>query len=452
MPAPARSWGGLPQARHQELELHGRFEAPQWPAGKTLLPHGLGRSYGDSCLNDGGALLRTTGLDRYIAFDAETGVLECEAGASFAEILQLIVPRGWFLPVTPGTQFVTVGGAIANDVHGKNHHRAGSFGAHVESFELLRSDGRLLRCSPVENTELFAATIGGLGLTGLVLTARFRLLKIPSPLIRGEVIKFGGLAEFFELSAESNDTHEYTVSWVDCMTTGRSLGRGLFSRGNHCAVEDAGTHVMMSELENWPEARWRARRRPGVPFTPPISMVNRLSVAAFNPLYYARQRAQRREVVWSYEPFFYPLDGISNWNRMYGPRGFYQYQCALPLADASSALAEMMKRISTSGEASFLAVLKMFGDEPSPGMLSFPRPGATLAVDFPNRGERTLRLLDSLDEVTRAAGGAVYPAKDARMSAADFQRAYPRAREFSRHIDPAFSSSFWRRVSEGLQA
>lgn len=429
MAAPYQSWGGYPQAAQQEVQsLHSRQQRMQFAPGRHYLARGLGRSYGDSCLNDGGVLLATRGLDHYIRFDAEQGVLECEAGVSLAEILSLVLPQGWFLPVTPGTQYVTVGGAIANDVHGKNHHAAGSFGHHLLGFELLRSDGQVLDCSPQQHADWFAATVGGLGLTGLIRRARLQLRRVPGPWIVGEDLRFGSLAEFFQLSAESNARCEYTVAWIDCLSR---QGRGRFSRGNHAPLE-------------LPPPR--PRRAPAMPFTPPLSLVNGLSLRAFNALYWRWPPGAAPARQWHYEPFFYPLDAIAHWNRMYGPRGFLQYQCVLPPAAAQAGVAEMLRLIAASGQGSFLAVLKQLGERPAPGLLSFARAGTTLALDFPFHGAGTLALLEQLDAVTRAAGGAVYPAKDARMSGAAFRQYFPRWSEMQAFLDPAFSSSFWRRV------
>jgi FAD/FMN-containing dehydrogenase len=396
-----------------------------------MLPYGNGRSYGDVCQNDGGHLLAARGLNRFIAFDPATGILDCEAGVLLSEIIDRVLPQGWFPPVTPGTRFVTVGGAIANDVHGKNHHRAGSFGNHVLEFDLLRSDGNLLRCSHDAHREWFVATIGGLGLTGLITRVRMQLRRVPGPWIRGESLRFRSLGEFFMLSAASDHDYEYTVAWIDCAATGRALGRGVFMRGNHA----------------YAVRRLPAERSLRVPLTPPLSLINGFSLRVFNRLYFHRPAAHVVDAIWHYRPFFYPLDSILEWNRIYGPRGFFQYQCVVPTQAAEDALSEMLRRIAGSGMGSFLAVLKMFGDAPSAGMLSFPRPGVTLALDFANRGSRTLALLDSLDAITRRAGGAVYPAKDARMSAASFQQYYPAWKEFARYVDPRFSSSFWRRVT-----
>jgi FAD/FMN-containing dehydrogenase len=429
-----RSWGRYPVTTEKVVALADRH-APLPKSDLPVLPLGNARSYGDSCLNDGGVLLAARGLDHFIAFDPASGVLTCEAGVLFSEILDLAVPQGWFLPVTPGTRFVTVGGAIANDVHGKNHHRAGTFGHHVLAFELLRTDGTRLRCTPTENADWFAATVSGLGLTGVVTWATIQLRRIAGPWMSTENHRFGNLSEFFELSRASDRDYEYTVSWIDCVASGKALGRGLFSRANHAPAS--------------PDSRPAAGSRTlGVPFTPPISLINPLSLRAFNQLYYHRQRKSVVHATTHYQPFFYPLDSIANWNRIYGPRGFLQYQCVVPPEAAEASMAELVSNISAGGAGSFLAVLKQFGDKPSLGMLSFPRPGATLALDFPNNGAPTLALLDRLDAIVDAVGGAVYPAKDARMSGEHFRRYFPQWEAFSRYVDPGISSSFWRRVTE----
>ena len=435
-----RSWGRWPQHAHRLAALRWRTDTLHLDGHSHYLPWGQGRSYGDVCQNDGGTLLQTRGLDRFIAFDPDTGVLACEAGVLLREIVALALPRGWFLPVTPGTAEVTVGGAIANDVHGKNHHREGSFGRHVLDFELLRSDGQRLHCSPASHPDWFGASIGGLGLTGLILQARLQLRRVQGPFLRGKSLRFGGLSEFFALSRESNRTHEYMVAWVDGAARGKSLGRGLFMRANH-ADEAVGDDRKRGIAPSLP---------PGlrVPFTPPLSLVGKWSVAAFNSLYFHRPSAAREQARWHYRPFFYPLDAIGHWNRLYGPGGLLQYQCVIPLCTAEDALREMLARLSYRGATSALSVLKVFGELPSPGWLSFPRPGATLAIDLPHHGQRTLALLDDLDRITLAAEGAVYPAKDARMSGTAFRRFFPRWESFAAMIDPRFSSSFWRRVTD----
>ena len=401
---------------------------------KSVLPFGNGRSYGDVCLNDGGILLDCRSLDRFLNFDAGAGVLRCEAGVLLSEILQLTIPKGWFLPVTPGTQWVTVGGAIANDVHGKNHHRSGTFGCHVRCFELLRSDGIRLLCSPGVNADFYRTTIGGLGLTGVVTWAEIQLKPISNSYIDQEIIRFQNLGEFFALSIESDPTHEYTVAWIDCLATGEHLGRGLFIRGNHA-----------DRVEGKPPRR--ATRRMTFPVDPPVTLINSLTLKLFNTIYYHKQWSERTVGPVHFEPFFYPLDAVAAWNRVYGSKGFLQYQCAVPTERADDAVREILDRIARAGIGSPLAVLKLFGDKPSPGLLSFPLPGATLALDFPHNGDETLRLLDALDEVTREAGGRVNPSKDARMHPEDFQRNYPHWETMKEFLDPRISSSFWRRVT-----
>ncbi len=435
--AQPQSWGRYPRVKAaQVIPVYWRDELPDLSAlAAPLLPYGYGRSYGDSCLNAGGTTLVMSYLRRLISFDADEGLLRCEAGVSLAEVLAVVVPRGWFVPVSPGTKFVTVGGAIANDVHGKNHHKAGTFGCHVTQFELLRSNGERFICSPEQNSELFRATIGGLGLTGLILWAEFRLKRIVNPYIDMESIRFESLDEFFELSEASDQEYEYSMSWVDILIGGKGLCRGKFMRGNSNRSR---------RLANKP---LKKGRKLAVPIDIPSFVLNTYTIKAFNEAYYNIQRSKQIQKVVSYEPFFYPLDSIHDWNRLYGRRGFLQYQFVVPFATAHDAMREVLERIRRAGEGSFLTVLKTFGHVQSPGMLSFPRPGLTLALDFAYHGRKTLSLLESLDRVVLQSGGVLYPAKDARMSAATFQTCYPQWREFTQYIDPKFSSSFWRRVT-----
>lgn len=428
------SWGRFPRASQSIQPFRWPWQGIIRPPGRTLLPYGLGRSYGDSCLNDGGELLSTRELNRFISFDQESGVIRCEAGVSLDALHQATVPRGWFVPVTPGTRFVTLGGAVANDVHGKNHHRAGTLGRHVRSFGLLRSDGQRLVCSPQENQEVFAATIGGLGLTGLIVWVEIQLIRIANPYIDMHSTKFSNLEEFFVLSKESDSDSEYTVAWLDCVASGADFGRGIFMKGNFCGPDAA-----------LPTKRRSLRLR--MPFDAPALALNNLTVRAFNYLYFNKQRQKSVSQVVHYEPFFYPLDAVEQWNRIYGRRGFLQFQCVVPSSNGQAGIRAILETIVASGRASFLAVLKEFGALQSPGMLSFPRPGVTLCLDFPNQGQATMALFKRLDEQTRELGGAMYPAKDATMSGESFRSYFPRWQEFSKHIDPAFSSSFWRRVT-----
>lgn len=430
----AESWGRYPKAEQDLHALRWRNDPIPFERFSSVLPYGQGRSYGDSCLNDGGTLLLTSGLDRLIAFDAVNGLLRCEAGTTLEEILSVIVPRGWFLPVSPGTQYVSVGGAVANDIHGKNHHREGTFGRHVRAFELLRSSGERLVCTPDRNVELFRATIGGLGLTGLMTWIEFALKKIPGPHIDLETLPLSGLEEFFRISEDSDADHEYTVAWFDGLVPLEKF-RGLYYRGNHSAPPD---RVKLPSFG----------LKPSVPFNVPSFVLNAWTLRAFNRFYHDWNAHKPARHSVPYRPFFYPLDSVGHWNRVYGKRGFFQYQCVVPKGEPGNRpIAAILEEVAKSGQGSFLSVLKIFGGLPSPGLLSFPRPGVTLAMDFANRGRKTFDLLDRLDAAVVSAGGSVYPAKDARMSAAAFQAFFPQWREFSKFVDPKFSSGFWRRVT-----
>lgn len=420
------AWGRLPAPPPAAEWLLADRHAPLPDTPLPLLAQGNGRSYGDVALNDGGAILHTRRLDRYIAFDAANGILRAEAGVLLADVIAHVLPQGWFPPVTPGTRYVTLGGALANDVHGKNHHAAGTFGDHVRCFELLRSDGQRLRCAPDENRGLFAATIGGLGLTGLVTWVELQLRPLASAWIDASHRRFHGLEEFFALNREAEAAREHVVAWIDCLA---SRPRGILIAGDHA---DAGGPP--------PEPSGGL----AVPFTPPVSAINGVSLRAFNTAYFHRPLPPRQRL--ALHPFFYPLDGLRDWNRLYGPRGFYQYQCVIPVG-TEQAMGELLATIRDSGQGSFLAVIKTFGDRPPPGMLSFPRAGTNLALDFPNRGAATHALFARLDAIVAAAGGRLYPAKDARMPGTLFRSGYPRLTEFMSYVDPRFSSSFWRRVN-----
>ncbi len=428
------SWGRYPTLNSDLIPLYWTTDFPPKELPPTkILPVGAGRSYGDVCLLDHGTLFATRGLDKLLHFDPETGLLRCEAGVTLAEILEFAVPRGFFLPVTPGTKYVTVGGAIANDIHGKNHHVAGTFGRHVPRFELVRSDGSRFVCSASQNADWFASTVGGLGLTGFISWAEIRLRPIVSRRIEYQAIKFTGIDEFVALSQASTQV-EYTVAWIDCVARGKDFARGIYMQGDHSSVPETAAAT---------KAPWIS-----VPIDFPEIALNRPSVGVFNTLYYNKQLGKRKTAVVDYEPFFYPLDSILHWNRIYGRRGLLQFQCVIPWEDGSQeGIVRILKAISASGLASFLAVIKVFGDVASPGMLSFPKPGITLALDFPIRKELTFDLLYRLARITLEHGGRLYPAKDARMTAAQFQASYPPWQDFSSYIDPHFDSAFWQRVT-----
>jgi L-gulonolactone oxidase len=348
----------------------------------------------------------------------------------------VLAPTGWFLPTTPGTRFVTLGGAVANDVHGKNHHAMGTFGASVRAIGLRRTTGETMTLiSPVlgGNDPMFVATLGGLGLTGVMEWVEFQAVKIPSTFLDAEDTSFSNVDGYFDLMAAKKDAFEHTMAWIDCLAGGDALGRGVLS----CA--------------NWaPKGGYTAHREDPklkMPMDAPGFALNSLSVKAFNSLYGALKQANGKKYKPHYEPFLYPLDAIAHWNRGYGAKGFYQYQSVVPPAAARDAVKEMLKQIAKSGQGSFLAVLKDFGPQESLGMLSFPAPGTTLALDFPNKGKRTLKLMAELDAVVKEAGGRLYPAKDGRIPAEMFQAGFPKLQDFRAYVDPGLSSAFWRRVS-----
>jgi FAD/FMN-containing dehydrogenase len=430
------SWGRYPTAK-QDVEIV-RWRHQPLPTQKPMLAYGQGKSYGDACLNDQGILLDTSSLNHFISFDADKGMLTCESGVTLAEILQLISPHGWFLPVTPGLKFITVGGAIANDVHGKNHLTAGSFGHYLKEFELARSDGSRLLCSPIQNTELFNTTIGGIGLTGLITWAKFSLKKISSVYLTSEQIVTKNLDEVIDLFAQSKDTYEYTIASIDSSAQAKKIGCGYFLRGNH----QEASPVNLLDVFHKPKVT--------IPAPLPVSLLNSLTITAFNRFYYHRQTTKEKKMRLHYDTFFYPQDIVGNWNYFYGPPGFIQYQCQVPTQNAKQTLSEIFTTFQKAGFASPLTTLKMLGSKPSLGHLSFPQAGFTLALDFPNTGEKLLRTLNTLDTIVQKVGGRTYLAKDARMSPSMFKASYPTWQKIVPHIDPAFSSNLWRRITSKI--
>lgn len=431
------SWGKYPHFPQRPHVTHWRKDLPSDLVnlseryGSTI-PFGKGRSYGDSCLAVSNHVLHMLSLDRFISFDKESGVIIAESGVTLEQMLSLIIPYGWFLPVTPGTKYVTLGGAVANDVHGKNHHVRGTFGKHVNRFGLVRSDGQIITCSLQENAELFSATIGGLGLTGIVDWVELQLLPIKSSNIDTSTIRFGSLNEFFNLSNELDKIHEYAVAWVDCLAKGKSMGRGVYMVGNHSEMGELKVNV---------------KQKLTVPFTLPISAINKLTLPLLNSGYYHLHKANREYSVVNYDPFFYPLDGLNHWNRAYGKSGFQQYQCVIPENNAEDAMKELLAAIASTGGGSFLAVMKRCGDIVSPGLLSFPMQGLSLALDFPQSTKLNSKLFPKFDSIVRAASGRLYSAKDAHMSGADFRDFYPDWEAVEKLRDPALCSRFWQRVT-----
>ena len=432
------SWGRVIKARHQLVNIRHKLEISEafdivHAAETTALPFGLGRSYGDSNLNDGSALLDMRGLDKFIEFDRERGILRAESGVSLEEILNVVVPHGFFLHTTPGTRFVTLGGAVANDVHGKNHHSAGSFCENVLAIGLERSDRGCITNTPENNAELFAATVGGLGMTGIITWVELKLARIPSTQLKQTTISFSNIDEFFSLIETESESYEHTVAWVDCTAKGADLGRGVFTGSNWA---NHGGYQVHKE------------GGPRIPMDAPGFMLNPVTLKVFNSAYHWRQVTKPTHSTTHYSGAFYPLDSIKEWNRIYGSKGFYQYQSVIPNDVAKDATREMLSIISSSGDGSMLAVLKTFGSKAGRGILSFPHPGATLALDFRNRGQKTLNLLARLDAVVSAAKGRLYPAKDGRLPASMFKQGYPEWEKIEALRDPLISSTFWRRVTQ----
>ncbi|MEV4428315.1 FAD-binding oxidoreductase [Streptomyces sp. R-07] len=411
---------------------------------RGAVARGLGRAYGDAAQNAGGTVLDMTGLDRILAFDTTAGLVVCEAGVSLHRLMEALLPLGWFVPVTPGTRYVTVGGAIGADIHGKNHHVSGSFGRHVTALELLTADGEIRTVLP--GTPLFDATTGGMGLTGVILSATLRLLPVETSLMRVDTERVPGLDELMARLTATDHRYRYSVAWIDLLARGAATGRAVLTRGDHAPYDAL-------------PRRHRARRaplgfRPGrLPAPPPYvpgGLLGRTSVGLFNELWYRKAPRASRAGLQPLTSFFHPLDGVPHWNRIYGPGGFVQYQFVVPYGQEET-LRRIVRRIADRGCPSFLAVLKRFGAG-DPGWLSFPLPGWTLALDLPTGLPGLGRFLDALDEEVVGAGGRVYLAKDSRVRPETLAAMYPRLDEFRAlraALDPrsVFTSDLARRLS-----
>jgi len=400
---------------------------------RGAIVRGLGRSYGDQAMNAGGLVVSSTEVSGLLELDHRAGTARVLAGTSLSTLLREIVPRGWFVQVTPGTRNVTVGGAIANDVHGKGHHATGTFGAHVRSMVLALPDGTLRTLTPGETPREFWATCGGMGLTGTVVEATIGLRRIETSLLKVDSDRVPDLDTLLEQLLEGGRRYRYSVAWIDCLARGRSLGRAVLDQGDFATVDDL-------------PARDRRRRDPlayrlppTVPAPPvaPNALINRASIAAFNELWYRKAPRRRRGHLQSIDRFWYPLDMVGGWNRMYGRRGFLQWQCLVPFG-AEDALRHIVEAIAEHPAPSFLSVLKYFG-EANPGPLSFPGPGWTLAVDVPTDVGGLAALLKRLDEQVLHVGGRLYLAKDSRMRPDHLPLMYPRLdewREVRDSLDP----------------
>lgn len=432
------SWGRIDRRPRAALTPDAFEDVRLSAAPGAFLPFGNGRSYGDSCHNDAGRLIDNRAMARILSFDPGTGEITCEAGVTLRQILHRAVPHRFFLPVTPGTSAVTIAGAVANDVHGKNHHARGTFGHHVLGFTLLRSTGEAIACSPTENAELFAATIGGMGLTGLIQTVTLRLMKVPSAHIQQHAVRFERLEDYFAMVSRMDAEHEYSVAWIDQLATGKAEGRGLLLAGDHADSS--------CEFDDLPRAR-----KLSVPFSPPFNLLNGLTLRAFNELYFRKEKPGETVKTVEWAGYFYPLDRIGHWNRLYGPKGLFQHQSVFPEDGAEETTRLLMRTARAHGHASFLTVLKKFGDRPQAGLLSFSRPGFTLTLDFANQGPRTLALLDALDAIVTGVGGAINPYKDQRMSPSTFAASFPNWEQLERLRDPAIVSNFWKRTALSVQ-
>ncbi len=426
-------WGRYPTASGLVMrpeKLSAVREAVTSERWTSVLARGLGRSYGDPAFNPEGCTLFTERLDRLISFDPQSGWLRAEGGLSFRSILDLFLPRGWFLPVTPGTRHVTLAGALACDVHGKNHHRDGSLGRHAGRLRMLLASGEEVECSAKERPELFHATIGGMGLTGLILEAELRLVPIQTAMIRQQVMPAGDLDSLMALLEEHDTRVPYSVAWLDTVAQGRSLGRGVLLLGQHAQVSDLPVAHARNPL------RRGAGLRACVPVEAPGGLLNPTTIRAFNSTYFNLQKRKAGESLIALEPYFYPLDLVDDWNRMYGRSGFVQYQFVVPASTARSTLVGVLEACARKGLASFLSVLKRFG--PGAGNLSFPFEGYTLTLDFPVV-PGLFEFLDELDRMVLEAGGRLYLAKDARMNPATFRAMYPEFPawlEVKRQVDP----------------
>lgn len=429
------NWNNYPVVEAREISFDYEKEIASKLA-QPSIPHGNGRCYGDASLSS--EVVNTLRYDKVLAFDELNGIITCQSGLLLSDLLQIIVPRGWFLPVTPGTKFITVGGAVASDVHGKNHHVDGSFSRHVVCMSVLTGTGETFVCTPDQYPDLFRATCGGMGLTGIILDVKFRLKRVSTAFIRQRQIKARNLEEIMTLF-DQNTESTYSVAWIDCLKKGKDFGRSILMLGEHAATDDVKSRQTLMPKE---KALFT------VPFYFPSFVLTGFSVKVFNALFYAKNYKRTMDSVVHYDGFYYPLDSILNWNKIYGKKGFVQYQFVLPLDASKSGLTDILRRISERGTGSFLAVLKLFGEQND--LISFPMRGYTLALDFPIQ-PGLFEFLDELDNIVAGYGGRIYLSKDARMKKEIFWKTYPYAAEFKQILekyDP--DNRFVSRLSERL--
>jgi decaprenylphospho-beta-D-ribofuranose 2-oxidase len=414
MKKPITNWNNYPVVEAKEISFDFQKDLAVKLA-ESSIAHGNGRCYGDASLSSN--VVNTLRYDKILGFDEKAGIITCQSGLLLSDLLQIIVPRGWFLPVTPGTKFITVGGAVASDVHGKNHHVDGSFSRHIVWMTVLTGTGEALICSRETNADLFWATCGGMGLTGIILEVKFRLKRIVTSYIRQKQIKAANLNSVMELFAQHPES-TYSVAWIDCLKSGKNFGRSILMLGEHAGTDE-------TKAENKLSIKEKALFT--VPFNFPSFALNGFSVKIFNALFYAKNYKREMDSVVHYDGFFYPLDSILSWNKIYGKKGFVQYQFVLPLESSKEGLINILTRINKLGMGSFLAVLKLFGDQDD--LISFPMKGYTLALDFSIR-PGLFEFLNELDQVVADYGGRIYLSKDARMKKEIFWKTYPHAMEF----------------------
>lgn len=412
------NWGNYPAMESEEQLFSFDNELQQLVNDETpFIPRGNGRCYGDASL--GHRTINTTKYDKILSFDTVNGIFECQSGITLDQVLEVSIPKGWFLPVTPGTKYITIGGAIGSDVHGKNHHVDGNFSHHVIEMDILLANGETITCSPTLHTDLFEATAGGMGLTGIITRVKFSMKKIETSFIRQKQLKAENLEEIIRLFDEYKDW-TYSVAWIDCLKQGRNFGRSILMVGEHATLNE------LSEKQKAAPLALPKKKQITFPFNLPSWVLNTFTVKAFNFLYYGKNFKKEISNVVGYEPFFYPLDAILHWNRGYGKKGFIQYQFVVPM-DAKQGLIEILNKISEKGMGSFLAVLKVFGDKDT--LIGFPKEGYTLALDFPVR-KGLFEFLDELDSIVLKYGGRLYMSKDARMKPDILEAGYPNLNRF----------------------
>lgn len=440
-------WGNYPSStasvyrpeRYQELNI---FENP-------TLARGLGRSYGDAALNSQGDVILMERLNRFLSFDEKTGLLRAEAGISLKEVLEVFTNRGWFVPIVPGTKYVTLGGCFAADIHGKNHHIDGSFSNYVQEIELILGDGSRKCCSRKQHADLFWASAGGMGLTGIISEMTLQLVPIETAYVKVTHRHAPNLDAIFELLEDKKYEEQYSVAWIDCLATGKDFGRSILMTGHHAKKSEV-------EHQKKDPLKIPLKRQLSIPFNCPSWVLNTWSVRAFNSAYYALQKRKTEPFIIDYDSYFFPLDVIHNWNKLYGKTGFVQYQLVVPSKTARLAIHDILTLSSTNRCASFLAVLKKFGPE-GQGLLSFPHEGYTLALDIPLKDPSLFDLLNRLDEVVLKYEGRLYLAKDARMKSDTFRAMYPRYplwQAIKAQVDPdgKFVSDLSKRLQiEGLK-